>query len=36
MISADICELNPEYDLNGQTAKTAGSLFSAIINSSKV
>lgn len=36
MISADICELNPEYDLNGQTAKTAGSLFSSILNSSKV
>lgn len=36
MISSDICELNPEYDLNGQTAKTAGSLFSSISNSSKV
>lgn len=36
IISSDICELNPEYDLNGQTAKTAGSLFSAIIISSKV
>ncbi len=36
MISSDICELNPEYDLNGQTAKTAGSLFSSILNSSKV
>jgi len=31
MISSDICELNPEYDLNGQTAKTSGSLFSAVI-----
>ena len=36
IISADICELNPEFDLNGQTAKTAGSLFSSILNSSKV
>lgn len=36
MISSDICELNPEYDLNGQTAKTAGSLFSPILSSSKV
>lgn len=35
MISSDICELNPKYDLNGQTAKTAGSLFSSILNSSK-
>lgn len=32
MISADICELNPEYDYNGQTAKTAGSLFGKLIN----
>ncbi len=36
MISADICELNPEFDINNQTAKTAGSLFSSILNSSKV
>ncbi|XWN36378.1 MAG: formimidoylglutamase [Balneola sp.] len=31
MISADICELNPEFDINNQTAKTAGSLFSAVL-----
>ncbi|MEO9886491.1 MAG: formimidoylglutamase [Balneola sp.] len=30
LISADICELNPDFDQNGQTAKTAGSLFSSI------
>jgi len=30
IISADICELNPTFDANGQTAKTAGSLFSSI------
>lgn len=30
LISADICELNPGFDQNGQTAKTAGSLFSSI------
>lgn len=32
LISADICELNPEFDPNNQTAKTAGSLFSAVIS----
>lgn len=32
LISADICELNPSFDANNQTAKTAGSLFSAIIS----
>lgn len=32
LISADICELNPTFDINNQTAKTAGSLFSAIIS----
>lgn len=32
LISADICELNPEYDINNQTVKTAGSLFSSIIS----
>ena len=31
LISADICELNPEFDQHGQTAKTAGSLFSKLI-----
>ncbi|MFV1885171.1 MAG: formimidoylglutamase [Balneola sp.] len=31
MLSADMCELNPEFDQTGQTAKTAGSLFSALI-----
>jgi formiminoglutamase len=32
VISADICELNPKYDSENITAKTAGSLFSAIIS----
>lgn len=32
LISADICELNPEFDINNQTVKTAGSLFSSIIS----
>lgn len=32
LISADICELNPDFDQNGQTAKTAGSLFSAVVS----
>ncbi|MFY0685369.1 MAG: formimidoylglutamase [Balneola sp.] len=33
LISADICELNPKFDVNDQSAKTAGSLFSAFIKS---
>lgn len=31
LFSTDICELNPGYDLNNQTAKTAGTLFSELI-----
>lgn len=31
MLSMDVCELNPEYDLNNQTAKLAGMLFSEYI-----
>lgn len=31
LLSSDICELNPEFDQSGQTSKTAGSLFSALI-----
>ena len=31
LLSADICELNPTFDVNNQTAKTAGSLFNTII-----
>lgn len=32
IISADICELNPKYDSENNTAKTAGILFSTIIS----
>lgn len=31
LLSSDICELNPKYDNEGQTVKTAGSLFSQLI-----
>lgn len=31
LLSTDICELNPEFDFAGQTAKTAGTLFSQLI-----
>jgi len=31
IISTDVCELNPKYDSENNTAKTAGSLFSCII-----
>ncbi len=31
MLSMDVCELNPEYDLNNQTSKLAGMLFGEYI-----
>ncbi len=31
LLSTDMCELNPEYDTDNQTAKLAGSLFSRLV-----
>ncbi|MFN1835723.1 formimidoylglutamase [Balneola sp. MJW-20] len=31
LVSADICELNPVYDIDNRTARTAGTLFSQLI-----